>query len=88
MKMHSIGIMLGVFCLVIAVMGYFVVEIGVMWVPSENGEITDRFGVRYDEHIIVRRPFEQPSQVLGTFGVLVLAAGILFSTRHVQESPV
>jgi len=76
--MRLIGIMFGVFFLVIAVMAYSVVETGVTQLfPSENGEIIDQFGVRYDEHIIVRRPFEQPSLALGAFGVLVLVAGFL-----------
>jgi len=62
--------------MVVAVMAYPIVETSVIWVPSETGQITDSFGFRFDEQTIVRRPFAQPSMALGTFGVIVLLAGV------------
>jgi len=86
-KMRLIGIMFGVFFLVMAVMAYSVVETGVTQLfPSENGEIIDRFGVRYDEHIIVRRPFAQPAGVLAGFGVMILVASFLLKETN-SSSP-
>lgn len=65
----------GVLLLVIALMSYSVVDAGIVRYDPSTGEYVE----------VVRRPFEQPAQVLGTVGVILIFVGfaVFFYERKV-----
>jgi len=84
--MNQVVLMFGVFCLVVGLLAYGVIDLGVIWIPDETGSVTDRFGQHYEEFLIQNRPFEQVTITLGILGIIMISVGVaLKETEKVQD---